>query len=354
MDWNSVWETIKKFFSSNALSILNFFIVLVVGFFVCKILLKILKKVLSKSKMEIITQKFLFSILRVVVWLAYITTLLKMMGVDLTGLMAAIAACAVAVGLALQSSLSNLASGLILVTSKFFKSGDYVQVNGVEGTVQDIGLLQCSLKTVDNKIVHIPNSMVINNPLINYSAMNTRRVDFYFDVDYASDLTKVKEVVFKVLNSNGKILLDPAPTCRLKQLNDSALSVFTTCWCDNEDYWDVYYYVMDKVFDEFKKNDINIPFNQVEVRLRNDQVNMPVYDQELPQRVEKQRKEIIEGDFIDQLIIKQQRKSKIKRENNKKKKETIKQQKIKKEEIKETTKEEPKQEDVKKLEKTEK
>ena len=313
MNWNNIWQTIKNYFTNNAGNIARFFLVLFFGFFICKIVIKLTRKILSNSRIEKITQKFILSVLRVIIWVVYIMTLLSILGVDLTGIMAAFTAGAVAVGLALENSLSNLAGGIILISSKMFKSGDYIAVGGVEGTVTNIGLLESVIVTTDNKTIHIPNSTIINSSLTNYSTMPTRKIVFNFDVDYASNVTKVKEIINNVFVSNGKILLDPKPSCNLKALNDSSINIVASCWVDNEDYWDVYYYVMDKVFDEFKKNNINIPYNQLEVRLRQDEVVMPTYNEPLPQRVEKVRQEKIEGDFIDQLIIKQQRKSKANR-----------------------------------------
>lgn len=323
MDWNGIWNSIVNFFSNNVWNIVKFFAILILGYFACKLIIKLVRKILSKTKLEQLTQKFFMSALKVFVWVIYVMTLLKVIGVDLTGVVAALAACAVAVGLALENSLSNLASGLILVSSKMINCGDYIAVNGVEGTVDNIGLLETCIRTVDNKTIYIPNSAMVNNSLTNYSTQKTRRLDFDFDVDYATDINKAKQVVLNVLNSNGKIRLDPAPTCRLKTLKDSSLSLFTTCWVDSEDYWDVFYYVTDRVFDEFKKNNIDIPFNQLEVRLRNDEVVSPVYSDSLPKRVEKVRQEEIEGDFIDQLIVKQQKKSRLKRQNKLKEKQDV-------------------------------
>lgn len=317
MDFNAIWNTIKDFFTNNAWGIAKFLLFLVFGFFVCKILIKLIRKILSKTKLEGITQKFLMSVIRIVIWLIYVMTLLNMLGVDLTGVIAAFAAAAVAIGLALESSLSNLASGIILVTSHIIKQGDYILVSGVEGTVINIGLLETTILTTDNKTIHIPNLSISNSSLINYSTQPTRRVDFTFGVDYATDVNLVKKVVVDVMKSNGKVLLNPEPTCRLKTLNESSIDLFATCWCDSEDYWDVYYYVTDKVFDEFKKNDISIPFKQVEVRLRNDEVVMPTYKEGLPERTEKVRKENFEGDFIDKIILQQQKRLQNKKKSKK-------------------------------------
>lgn len=310
---NNIWQSIQDFFTANSWNIVKFVLILIFGFVACKLIVRIIKRLFENSRLEKITQKFIISILKVAIWVVYFMTLLQTVGVDLTGVIAAFTAAAVAIGLALENSLANLASGIILVSSHLFKAGDYISVAGVEGTVSNIGLMETCLISVDNKTIHIPNSNIVNNSLINYSNEKIRRVDFEFAVDYASDIKKVKEIILNVIKSDGKVLLTPAPTCRLKSLNASSITLFTTCWCDNEDYWDIYYYVMDRTFDEFKKNNISIPYNQLEVRLREDKVVMPTYADSLPQRKEKERAEEISGDFIDQIIYKQKQKNKEKK-----------------------------------------
>lgn len=317
----NIWESIYNYFDANSWNMLRFLLIAIFGFFMCKILIKILKAIFSKTRLEKITQKFILSALRIAIWVVYIMTLLNILGIDLTGIIAAFAAGAVAVGLALENSLSNLASGIILVSSNIIKEGDYIELLGVEGTVETIGLLETTIITVDNKIIHIPNSKISSNSLTNYSSKSTRRIDLIFCVEYSSNVETVREIILNVLHSNGKILLDPKPNCRLSKLNDNSIDFFTTCWCDNEDYWEIYYYIIDLVFDEFKKHNIKIPFNQLEVRLKNEREIMPTYQKALPTRVEKIRdEEMEEGDFIDKFINKQKnrnfkRKHKNKRNN---------------------------------------
>lgn len=289
MDWNAIWQDIKDFFTGNGWAILGFFVTLIVGFIIVKLLIKLCRKLLSKTKLERIAQKFIISIIKVALYLIWILILLSELGISITGIVAALSAAILAIGLALQDSLSNLANGIIIVSGKFFKEGDYININGVEGTVRNINLLSTTILTVDNKAITIPNSQIVNNPMTNYNREKLRRVDLSFDVAYETDIEKAKSIILKVVESDGRIYLEPKPFVALKALNESSIKIVVQVWADGEDYWDVYYYLVDKIFNELKKNKISIPFNQVEVRLRNDKVKIPFNTAPLPKRVEKVR-----------------------------------------------------------------
>lgn len=291
MDWNKIWTSITDFFTNNFWNIVTFFAVLVIGIIVVKILLNIIKKVMAKTKMEKVTQGFLYHIVKFCFYLILILILLSIMGISITGLLTTISALVLAVGMALQNLITNIANGIVIVTMHMFKKGDYVNVTGVEGSIEDINFLFTTLITTDNKRITIPNSSILNNPVTNYGAKPTRRVDFSFEVAYESDVELVKKVVLDVINSNGKVILDKAPFCRLKTLEASSIKFAANCWVDAEDYWDVYYYVIENVFNEFKRNNISIPYNQIEVRERKDNVVMPVITTKLGDRQEKVRTE---------------------------------------------------------------
>ena len=291
MDWNAIWQDIKDFFTGNGWAILGFFITLIVGFIIVKLMIKLCRKLLSKTKLERIAQKFILSIVKVALYLIWILILLSELGISITGIVAALSAAVLAIGLALQDSLSNLANGIIIVSGKFFKEGDYINVDGVEGTVKNINLLSTTILTTDNKTITLPNSHIVNNPMTNFNNEKTRRVDLSFDVAYETDVEKAKSVIMQVIQSDGRIYLEPKPFVGLQSLKDNSINLITKVWVDSEDYWDVYYYLIDKIFNELKKNDISIPFNQLEVRLRNDDAKMPYDATPLPVRIEKIRKQ---------------------------------------------------------------
>ena len=289
MNWSNIWSTIANFFSDNVWNIVAFFAALIIGIVAIKLLSALLKKVLSKTKLEEVASNFIFGIVKFLLWLVLILILLSIIGVQITGIITALSAAILAIGMALQSNIANLASGIVIVATKMFKKGDYITVGDKEGSITEINFLFTTIFTKDNKKVTIPNSTIVNTAVVNAGANPKRRVDFTFSVAYESDVEEVKRIVLDVMKSNGKVDLDPAPFCRLKTFAASSIDFFANCWCDSEDYWEVYYYVTETVFNEFKRAGISIPFTQVEVRERKDEVKMPFREEPLPERVEKER-----------------------------------------------------------------
>ncbi len=289
MDFKAIWESIKNFFVTNVWNIVLFFAVLIIGFILVKIFLNITRKILNKTKMEKITQNFLCAALKFLLYLILILILLSIIGINITGIITALSAILLAVGMALEANIANLANGIVIVSTHMFKKGDYITVDGQEGSITEINFLFTTLTTTDNKRITLPNSIIVNNSVVNAGANNKRRVDFTFSVAYETDVELVKKIVTDVMKSDGRIDLDPAPFCRLKVLGSSSIDFFANCWCDRTDYWDVYYFVIENVYNEFKRNKISVPYNQLEVRNRTDKVVMPVIKAKLPARVEKVR-----------------------------------------------------------------
>ena len=320
MNWNQIWTSIKDFFTNNFWDIVVLFAVLVIGIVVVKIILNLVKKLMSKTKIEKVTQGFLFHIVKFCLYLVLILILLNMIGVSISGVLTTISAMVLAVGMALQNLITNVANGIVIVTMQMFKKGDFISVSGVDGSIDDINFLFTTIITIDNKRITIPNSNIINNPVTNYGAKPTRRVDFNFEVAYESDVELVKQVVLDVIKSNGKVLLDKEPFCRLKTMEASSIKFFANCWVDSEDYWDVYYYVMENVFNEFKRNNISIPYNQLEVRERKDEVVMPVINNNLirEEKVRNKKKKIdLENDNLLAIFARKTGKKTKKTKDNK-------------------------------------
>ncbi len=327
MDWAKIWDDICTYFKTNAWNIVWFFAILVIGLIVIKILLVAIRKILKHTKMEKIAQQFICTILKFVLWLALVLILLSQLGLEITGILTAFSAILLAVGMALQNAIANVANGIIIISSHMFKKGDYIITNGVEGKITDINFMFTTLITNDNKKITLPNSTLINNNVTNLGAFPRRRVDFTFSVAYETDVELVKKIVTDVMKSDGRVYLDPAPFCRLKILNASSIDFAANCWCDNEDYWDVYYYIIENVYNEFKRKNISIPYNQLEVRERKDKVVMPVTKSKLPERVEKVRPKEHENamESLTKLFVlkkgePKQKKQKLSRKERKKKK----------------------------------
>lgn len=321
MDFKAMWESIKNFFVNNVWNIILFFAVLILGIIVIKILLNIIKRVLNRTKMEKIAQNFLRATIKFLLYLILVLALLSIIGINITGIVTALSALLLAVGMALEANIANLANGIVIVSTHMFKKGDYITVDGKEGSITEINFLFTTLTTPDNKKITLPNSTIVNNSVVNAGANPKRRVDFTFSVAYETDVELVKKIVTDVMKSDGRIDLDPAPFCRLKVLGSSSIDFFSNCWCDSSDYWDVYYYVVENVYNEFKRNNISIPYNQLEVRNRTDKVVMPVAKAKLPQRVEKVRekqKSHLDLENADLTkIFKSNKKNKVKEEKPK-------------------------------------
>ncbi len=289
MDWNQIWQSIKDFFTNNVWGIVKFFAIFFIGIVLIKVVLNIMRRILGKTKMEKIGQQFLMTSIKVCLYLVFILILLSTIGIEITGIITALSALLLAVGMALQNNIANLANGIVIVSTHMFKKGDWIVVGSEQGSIVDINFLFTTLHTADNKKVTIPNSAIVNGSVINAGANPKRRVEFTFSVAYETDVETVKKLVIDVMKSDGRVYLDPEPFCRLKNLGASSLDFFAHCWCDSEDYWGVYYNIVETVYNEFKKNNISVPYNQIEVRTRTDNVVMPFNKESLPERVEKVR-----------------------------------------------------------------
>lgn len=321
IDWQKLWNDIVTFFSTNVWRIVGFFATLLIGIIVIKLVMLIFRKTFEKTHMEKIAQQFTLTIIKFLLWLALILGLISIIGIELTGIITALSAVLLAVGMALQNNIANLANGIVIVSTRMFKKGDYIIVGGVEGSIVDINFLFTTLLTVDNKRITMPNSTIVNSSVVNAGANKLRRVDFTFSVAYETDVELVKKIVIDCMHANGKIYDNEEyqPFCRLKTLNSSSIDFFANCWCDNEDYWDIYYYVIETVYNEFKKNGISIPYAQLEVRSRTDEVVMPFDRANLPARVEKEREEESKSG-LESIMSKaeERRQKRLEKKNNKK------------------------------------
>lgn len=189
------------------------------------------------------------------------------LGVQTTSFIAMLGAAGLAIGLALQGSLANFAAGVLLIIFRHFKAGDYVEVGGVAGSVEELQLFTTTLRTPDNKIIVIPNAQVTGGTITNYSARDTRRLDLQFGVSYTDDLDHVKRVIKDVLDAEERLLEDPAPTIGLLSLGDSSVNFAVRPWVLSSDYWAVFFDLQEAMKKRFDKEGISIPFPQRDVHL---------------------------------------------------------------------------------------
>ena len=188
-------------------------------------------------------------------------------GIQTASFVAVIGAAGLAIGFALQGSLSNLAAGVMLVIFKPVKVGDYIEGGGDAGSVESVGIFITTLLTPDNKVVYIPNSTLTGGNITNYSAMDKRRVDMVFGIGYSDDIDKAKNVTQSILSSDTRILKDPAPQVVVSELADSSVNFNVRPWVNTSDYWSVYFHVTEQIKKQFDAQYISIPFPQRDVHM---------------------------------------------------------------------------------------
>lgn len=240
-------------------------LLLVVGFKIIKVIEKNLKKEHKMSKLDKSVKSFLISILSVALKTLLFVIAASIIGIPTTSFITILGSAGVAIGLALQGGLSNLAGGLMLLIFKPFKVGDYIESGSVQGTVKSITMFYTNLTTVDNRIVHLPNGTLSNNTIINYNANAERRLDLEFNVAYDTKMDKVKKVINEVIDNCEYVLTDKDITVRLYKHADSSLTYAVKVWVKTENYWDALYFFEEEVKEAFDKNKIEIPYPQLDI-----------------------------------------------------------------------------------------
>lgn len=243
---------------------------LIIGFWIIGSILKGMRKGLNARQMDPSLGKFLSSVIGVLLKVALLIMVATMVGIQTTSLVALVGAAGLAVGLALQGSLSNFAGGVLILIFKPFKIGDYIEAQGYAGVVNAIQIFQTILKTPDNKTIIIPNGSLSNGNITNYSTEPKRRVDFEFGIGYSDDIAKTKDVLVKIANADERILTEPAaPFVAVKAHGDSAVVIVMRVWVEAANYWAVFFDTMEKVKVTFDAEDISIPFPQRDVHMHN-------------------------------------------------------------------------------------
>ncbi len=267
-----IQQLIETFVLPWAISIIMAIVIFLIGKFAVKILVKLARKLMTKAKVDEILINFIASIISTVLLLFVIIAALDQLGVNTTSMIALIGAAGLAIGLALQGTLQNLASGVMLIIFRPFNASDFVEVAGVSGIVEEIGIFTTTMRTPDNREIIIPNGEVFGGTITNYSKRNTRRVDMVFGIGYDDDLLKAKEIIARILGEDGRILADPAPTIAVGELADSSVNFKVRPWCKTADYWDVYGDTHEKIKLAFDAEGISIPYPQMDVHQHTPQV----------------------------------------------------------------------------------
>ena len=237
---------------------------LVIGLLVIRIAMTVVKKLLEKTKLEKAAHGLIKSVVRVVLYVLLGLIVADALGVDVTGVIALASVLTLAVSLSVQNALTNVIGGFTLLYTHPFKSGDYVEVAGKSGTVQEISMIYTKLATPDNKIISIPNSSVVSGDIINYSVAGVRRVDVAVRAVYSEPSQKVIDALIQA-GTVDKVMLDPAPMAVITDYGESAIGYSLRVWTKAEDYWDVYFVVTQKILEIFAAQDIKMAYPHMHI-----------------------------------------------------------------------------------------
>ncbi len=269
-DWNTIWQSIISWASTTGIKI-------IIGLILLFILIKITNKFANRVRKNMVKHDVDKTITSVVyqcisigfkiIWLLLF---LNLIGVQTASIGSIIASISVAIGLAVQGSLSNFAGGLVILVTRPFKVGDFIQAQGVEGKVEDIRMFYTHLATTDNKVILVPNGILSSGVIVNVNAKDTRRVDEVFAIGYGSDYNKAIKVITEVVNKCELVLRDKDVFVRIGEEEDSWVNVKVRVWVNTSDYWTVHFYLLETVRKALDENEIDVPYPSMDVTIKQD------------------------------------------------------------------------------------
>lgn len=264
---NSFWQKLGEFIANSGIKIICSVVLLFVCWHLIGFLMKMIRKNRHFAKIDPGAQGFLVTCVSVILKIVLVLTVAANLGVPMTNVVAIVGSCGLAIGLALQGSLSNFAGGVMLLIFHPFRVGDYIEAGGKEGTVKEINLLSSRLVTTDNKDIIIPNATLMNSVITNFSAEKTRRVDLEFSVAPGTDTERMKKILSVIAEKHEKVLVDPAPAARLARQEATALVFSLRVWCNREDYWTVRADLIEQTKDALEKLQISGPQTKLNVHV---------------------------------------------------------------------------------------
>ncbi len=241
--------------------------VFVIGKWVANLLVKAVRRLMERFKVDTVLIDFLSSLLSAALYIVVVIASLEQLGVNTTSIMALFAAAGLAVGLALKDSLSNFSSGVMLIIFRPFKPGDFVEAAGVSGVVESVQIFNTIIRTGDNREIIVPNSQIYGDTITNYSARSTRRIDLVIGISYDDDIKKAKALLNQILTENEHVLSEPAPAVAIAELGASSVDFNVRPWVDTSDYWSVRSELIETIKLRFDEENITFPFPQTDVHL---------------------------------------------------------------------------------------
>ena len=230
-------------------------------------LVKLVNKVCEKRDVEISLQQFFKNMIKVVLYICLALTIIGILGINTTSLVAMFASASLAIGMALSGTMQNFAGGVMILLLRPYRVGDYVEAQGQAGTIKEISLFNTIITTVDNKTIYVPNSSISTGIINNYSQAATRRVDWNITISYGNDVEVARRVLIEMISSDKRVMQDPAPVVYLTSLGDSAVNISARAWVNNADYWGVFFDINERIYNELPKHGLNFPFPQISVHM---------------------------------------------------------------------------------------
>lgn len=245
-------------------------LVFVVGRLIIGIINKLVAKLLSRRHIDASVQSFLRSLVKIMLTVLLIISVIGALGVNTTSFAALLASAGVAIGMALSGNLQNFAGGLVILLFKPYRVGDWIEVQGVQGKVQEIQIFHTLLLQADNKVVFIPNGSMSTAVVVNYTRTDTRRVEWTVGIDYGESVDKAKDVILNTIKADQRIQTDPEPAVLVSALADSSVNLTVRVWVKTDDYWPVFHDIYNQIYDQFNAAGISIPFPQQTVHIVKD------------------------------------------------------------------------------------
>lgn len=258
---------LQGYLAEYGLKVLAAIAILIVGRIVAKIVRKLVEKLMTKAKTDPMIIGFVSSLTYIAMMAFVVLAALGQLGIETTSFIAILGAAGLAIGLALQGSLSNFAAGFLMIIFRPFKVGDFIEGAGVSGVVENIHMFTTTLRTGDNKTIIIPNASLSNDNIVNYSAKETRRVDLTVGAAYDADIKHVKTVLDSIIQADDRIKAEPAPLIAVSELGDNSVNFVVRVWVNTSDYWGVYFDTTEAVKVRFDEENIGIPYPTRDVHL---------------------------------------------------------------------------------------
>jgi small conductance mechanosensitive channel len=267
METSELLQQAQELVTAFGVKVIAAIAILVIGRWIAKALASFVRKLMNKAKVDAMLRRFVGNVVYVALLTFVVLAAINQLGIQTTSFIAVIGAAGLAIGLALQGSLSNFASGMLIIIFRPYKVGDYIEAGGTAGTVEEVQIFTTVLRSPDNKTIIVPNAQIMGGTITNYSAKPQRRVDLVASVGYNDNLDKVKQVLIDILAKDERVLKDPAPTIAIMELADSSINFVVRPWVNASDYWPLYFDLNERIKKRFDEEGISIPFPQRDVHV---------------------------------------------------------------------------------------